>query len=82
MAVARKKTQEYLIQGVPTEISATSRCSIKINDNFYTIEAMEKRTILNPELADMNKEWKDLFDSINAIADNQTADIIKTFKRK
>lgn len=81
--MATKKTvPTYIPQGVPTEISATSRCSIKINDNFYTIEAAEKRTILNPEVADMNKEWEDLFNSVNSVTDNQTADIIKTFKRK
>ena len=78
----RKKEVEYEYQGVPTEISATSRCAIKINDNFYTIEAMEKRAILNPELADMDREWADLFDTLNSIADKQVEEILTTFKIK
>ena len=81
MAVKKAKELEYEIQGITTEISATSRCAISLNNNYYTIEATEKRTILSPELADMDKEWTDLFDCINKVTDEQVKDIINTFKK-
>ena len=81
MAV-KKKEPEYEIQGIPTEISATSRCSVKINDNYYTIETMEKRTISNPEFADMKKEYEDLYDCVNNVTDVQVTAIIDTLKPK
>lgn len=63
-----------------TKISATSRTSIKIRDNFYTIEASEEREILSEE-ADIEQEWNLLFDSVNAIVDNQANQIVETFTK-
>ncbi len=80
MAV-RKKT-EYVSKAVSTKITASSRCAVKIRDNYYTIEASEERSIIDPDNADMDKEWALLFDAVNKIVDTQTADIIKTFEKK
>lgn len=79
---ARKKVPEYISQAKTTKITASSRCAIKIRDNYYTIEASEERTILDSDNADMEKEWALLFDAVNKIVDNQTEDIIKTFEKK
>ena len=75
------KKEEYVSHAIPTEISATSRCAVKISDNYYTIEATEKRTISNTNGIDMDKEWTALFDEVNDIVDNQCQDIIKTFRK-
>lgn len=70
----------YESKAKTTKITATSRSSIKIRDNFYTIEASEERTILEDE-ADIEAEWNMLFDSVNAIIDSQIEDIVKTFAK-
>ena len=75
------KKEEYVSHAIPTEISATSRCAVKISDNYYTIEATEKRTISNIDGVDMDKEWTMLFDEVNDIVDSQCQDIIKTFRK-
>jgi hypothetical protein len=75
-----KKSTEYVSHAIPTEITATSRCAVKIRDNYYTIEATEKRSITNDEALDMDKEWKMLFDEVNAIVDDQCKEIVSTFK--
>lgn len=70
---------EYESKATTTKISATSRSSIKIRDSYYTTEATEERTILSED-ADIEKEWQLLFDSVNAIIDNQCEEIVNTFK--
>jgi len=63
----------YKIQGVTTKITATSRASIKVRDNYFTVEATEEREL--PESADVDAEWKALFDSVNDVIDAQAEDI-------
>lgn len=82
MATAKKTTKkEYQSLAKTTEISATSRVALCIkkkngSSDYYTIEAMEKRSIPDVEGVDMDKEWSLLFDAVNAVVDNQAADII------
>lgn len=75
----------YKSHAVPTEISATSRASIKIatknGDNFYTVEAYQKKTITDTEGLDINNEYTILFDELNEIIDNQCEDIIRSIKK-
>lgn len=61
-------------------IKATSRASIKIRDNFYTLEYSEERVI--PDLPDVDiiKEKEILWDAVNAEVDAQIEDVIKSFK--
>lgn len=72
--------KKYVSHTVPTEISATSRCSVHVKDNYYTIEVSEKRTISDTDGIDMDAEYKMLFDEVNSVVDNQCEEIIKTFK--
>lgn len=72
---------KYVTHAIPTEISATSRCAIKIRDNYYTIEATEKRTIADVDGVNMDLEYKMLFDEVNGIVDSQCQDIIDNFKK-
>ena len=76
------KKDEYIVKARPIEISATSRCALRIKDNYYTIGATEKRTVPDEAGIDMNEEWKALFDAVNAIVDDQCNDIINTFTKK
>ena len=76
-----KSNNEYVSHAIPTEISATSRCAVKVNDNYYTIEVNEKRSISEANGIDMDKEFSLLFDEVNSVVDSQCEEIIKTFKR-
>lgn len=69
----------YKVKGVPTKITATSRCAVKVKDNYYTIEASEERSIPETD-TDMGKEYEALFNEVNDVVDAQMQDIIKTFK--
>lgn len=69
----------YEVKGIPTKITATSRCAIKIKDNYYTIELSEERK-LPEENVDINSEYKALFDSVNDEVDRQMQEILQTFK--
>ena len=73
----------YISHAVPTEISATSRCAIKVRDNYYTVEVSEKRTISTADLEglDMDKEYELLFDEVNNVVDKQCEQIVKTFTK-
>ena len=74
--------ETYQVKGVPTEIKATSRVAIKIRDNFYTVESTETRTIPDVEGVDIEQEWLALYDSVNAVTDQQCDDILRTFNAK
>ena len=70
----------YEVKGKTTKITATSRCSIKIKDNFYTQELIEERVLPENEEVDLNKEYEALFNSVNDEIDRQMGDILKTFR--
>lgn len=65
------------------EISATSRMSIKIADNYYTFECSETRSVdysqlpQNLEEAEtaINEEWSTLWDTVNEQLDAQIIEI-------
>ena len=71
----------YEVKGKTTKITATSRCAIKIKDNYYTLELSEERTMPDNEEIDLDKEYKALFDSINIEIDNQMQDVLNSIKR-
>ena len=64
-----------------SKITATSRASIKIKDSFYTVEYSEER-IVPDGITDeeLQKERKELWDTVNVECDNQIEEILKTFK--
>lgn len=64
--------------GITTMIKVSSRASVKIKDNFYTIEYGEERSI--PEGCDIEEERQNLWDTCNSEVDKQIEDIVKTFK--
>ena len=71
---------DYTTHTIPTEISATSRCALKIKDAYYTVEASESRRVIEAEGIDLDKEYELLFDEINSVVDKQCSDIIKGTK--
>ena len=71
----------YESKAITTQIRATSRASVKVHDNYYTVEYTEERTIPQIEGVNLEEERKLLWDTVNAECDNQIEDIIKSFSR-
>ena len=63
-----------------TTIKASSRASVKVGDNFYTIEWTEERTIQPKD--DIEEERTLLWDDVNREVDNQIEDILEAYGNK
>jgi hypothetical protein len=63
-------------------IRATSRASVKVHDNYYTVEYTEERTLPTDIEFDIEKERAILWDTVNTEVDAQIEDIIKSFAKK
>lgn len=74
------RPKKYVSKATTTLIRATSRASIKIQDNFYTVEWSEERSL--PEDANVEEERKLLWETANTECDNQIQDILDMYKRK
>lgn len=70
---------DYEVQAQITTIRASSRASVKIGDNFYTVEYMEERVVPDEEGIDIEKEREALWDTVNTECDNQVLEIKKVF---
>ena len=73
------KAKVYESKAITTTIRATSRASIKVKDNFYTVEYCEERSV--PEDCNIEEERKLLWDDCNAEVDNQIQEIMDTFRK-
>ena len=80
MAV-KKNNKEYKPLAETISIAATSRCSVKVQDNFYTVEYHEERKIPEGIAVDIVKEREALWDTVNNECDNQVQEILRTFKK-
>lgn len=61
-----------------TLIRAISRASIKISDNFYTIEYGEERSVEDND--NLESERADLWETCNGEVDRQIEEIMQMFK--
>lgn len=77
----KKKEVQYTSKAQITTIRATSRVSVKIRDNFYTVEYMEERAIPDINGVDIEQEKKLLWDAVNTECDNQAIEIKQTFSK-
>ncbi len=75
------KPKPYESKAIIQSISATSRASIKVKDNFFTVEYQEERIIPDIKGVDIEEERRLLWDTVNAECDNQIEEISKTFKK-
>ena len=71
--------QEYEPKAIISKIQATSRMSLRVNENYFTIEYTEERTIPNIEGVDIEQERIALWDAVNNECDNQAETIWDTF---
>ena len=70
---------EYVSKAKTVSITATSRMSLKVKDNYFTIEYSEDRSIPDVDGVDLAKEKEALWDAVNTEVDNQAQVIYDTF---
>ena len=70
----------YTSKATVTSIKATSKVTLKIRDNFFSVEYTEERTVPDVDGVDIEAERKCLFNDVNAIVDEQADVIRKTFR--
>lgn len=63
-----------------TTIKASSRASIKVGDNFYTVEWTEERSIEPKD--NIEEERTILWDDVNREVDTQIEDILNAYGNK
>lgn len=63
-----------------TTIKASSRASIKVGDNFYTIEWTEERTLQPKDK--LEEERARLWDDVNREVDSQIEEILEAYGNK
>ena len=62
-----------------TMIRVTSRASVKIRDNFYTVEYAEERVVPEGIEVNLEEERQELWDTCNIECDRQIQDIQEIF---
>lgn len=76
-----KKIEQKIPQMKTNSIKCTSRASVKIRDNFYTVEYSEERVVPDGIEVDIDFERQSLWDTCNIEVDKQIEDIINAFKK-
>lgn len=71
--------EEYKTVSITTSIKASSRMSVNIDKNYFTVEFTEERSV--PADCDLAKEREALWDTVNAECDNQIQVIYETFRK-
>lgn len=73
--------EKYELKAKTTTIRATSRQSVKIHDNFYTIEYCEERVVPDTDDVDLIHERQALWDCVNYECDTQISEIADMWKQ-
>lgn len=64
-----------------TTIKASSRVSVCIDKNYYTVEYTEERALKDSDTLDVELEREKLWDTVNGEVDNQIEDIHRMFAK-
>lgn len=70
----------YESKATVTTIKATSKVTLKIKDNFFSVEYTEERTVPDVDGVDIDAERECLFEDVNSVVDTQANEIRKTFR--
>ena len=79
MAARQKK---YVPKAKTTTISAHVKMTLKVRDNFISVEGQEERSVPDEEGVNVGKEWEALWDDVYASCDEEMALILKDMKVK
>ena len=75
------KKKEPISKAKTTLIRFTSRASVKIKDNYYTVEATEEKMIPDLPDIDLDMEKQLLWDEVNREVDLQIEDIWNEYNK-
>lgn len=78
----REVKKIYTPKATPTAIAATVSSTLKLRDNYFKVEVHEERSVPAEVDVDMEREWQFLLDELNTVCDDQTDEIIKSFRIK
>lgn len=73
---------EYEPKAAITKISATSRASVKLRDNYYTVEYSEERVIPDLDGVNIELERQALWDAVNTEVDDQAEALYNILNQK
>ena len=79
MATRQKK---YVPKAKTTTISAHVKMTLKVRDNFISVEGAEERSVPDEEDVNVGKEWDALWDSVFSTCDEEMALILQDMKAK
>lgn len=79
MATRQKK---YVPKAKTTTISAHVKMTLKVRDNFVSVEGQEERSVPTDEDVNVGKEWEALWDDVYASCDDAMALILQDMKAK
>lgn len=72
---------DYVSKAQTTTISASSKVTVKIRDNFYSYEYMESRNVpVDDETVNISEEKRLLWDSVIKEVDDQIVELHELFK--
>lgn len=71
--------EEYKTVSITTSIKASSRMSVNIDKNYFTVEFTEERSV--PQNCDLEKEREALWDAVNEEVDSQISLVYSTFRK-
>lgn len=71
--------EEYKTVSITTSIKASSRMSVNIDKNYFTVEFTEERSV--PQNCDLAKEREALWDAVNEEVDSQISLVYSTFRK-
>lgn len=77
MATKRDKRAIYEQKAITSSISAKVKLTMKINDNYISVEGNEERTVPDTTGVNMDKEWRFLWDNVYDVCDAELAKILK-----
>lgn len=75
------KRRQYEPKAVPTSITANVKLTVKIRDNFISVEGREERTVPPDPDVNLDKEWQFLYDDVYEVCNVQLGKIVKEMDR-
>lgn len=73
----REKRELYAPKAITSSISAKVKLTMKVRDNYISVEGNEERTVPDVAGVNMDKEWRFLWDNVYDVCDAEMAKILK-----
>jgi hypothetical protein len=71
------KRKQIIDRGIITKIQATSRCSVKLKETFYTFEFVQELTFDPTKKYNFEIEKEELWETVHAEVDKQVREVME-----